>query len=151
MRRNNSRLSFSLLASLSFWGCSICIGSGELVVKKNYLYNKCGLLNGVSVKEIKVDSLQNNVPSKYRMLRAAILYRQGATPNNDPKRLYFEKDCKESYVYQGGQIADTIKGPMTFKRNAWYLLEDDDTIIFMFIDSSDERKLLPQQKLKVNY
>lgn len=98
-----------------------------------------------------MDSFQNNMPSKYIVLKGATLYRQGASPNNDPKRLYFDKDCKENYIYQGDQIIDTIKGPMVFKRSAWYLLQDDDTNVFMFIDNSGDRKLFPQQKLKVNY
>jgi hypothetical protein len=151
MIRTKSSLLFFLLASLELWSCSICIGGGELVVKKNYVYNKCGLLNGVSINEIKVNSFQNNVPSKYIVLRGATLYRQGASPNNDPKRLYFDKDCKENYIYQGDQIIDTIKGPMAFNRNAWYLLQNDDTNVFMFIDDSGNRKLFSQQKLKVNY
>jgi hypothetical protein len=119
--------------------CFQCITGGQLHIKKTYVSNACGLLNGVYIREIKVDSMQNEIPSKYATLRSTHLYRQGASPNNDPKKLYFYKDYKEVYLWDNDKIVDTIKGPLTFKKENWYLFQSRDahTEIYMFIDKSD--------------
>lgn len=133
-------LLFSTLATI-LTSCLQCITGGQLHIKKSYVSNVCGLVNGVYVKEIKVDSFQNNIPTKYTITRSASLYRQGASPSNDPKKLYFDKDCKEVYLWDKDNIIDTIKGPMTFNRENWYLFYSMDahTEIYMFVDKSGDR------------
>jgi len=134
-------LLFSALA-IMLQGCLQCTTGGQLHVKKNYVSNVCGLVNGVYVREIRVDSFQNDIPTKYRTIRSVSLYRQLAPPNyNDPKRLYFDKDCRQVYLWNKDNIVDTIKGPMTFAKNNWYLFwsRDAHTEIFMFIDKSGKR------------
>lgn len=138
--RNWTLLLFSV-TSLMLTSCFQCVTGGQLHIKKNYVSNDCGLVNGVYVKEIKADSLQNGIPTKYTVIRSASLYRQGASPNNDPKKLYFDKDCKEIYLWDNDNIVDTIKGPMTFKKDNWYLFYSMDahTEIYMFVDKSGDR------------
>ena len=131
-------------------GC-ICLGGGELKVKKNHVFNKCGLLNGVYVTEIQVDSFENGRPVKYQPLRSTLLFRRGATPIKDPKKLYFKRDEKEFYLHHGEEIIDTVKGPMAFKKGMWYSMVDDDSQVFMVIEKSGKRKFITEQKLKVNY
>ena len=128
--------------TLLLQGCLQCITGGQLHIKKNYVSNACGLLNGVSVREIKVDSFKNDIPSKYTTIRSASLYRQGASPNNDPKKLYFDKDCKETYLWDKDNIVDTVKGTMTFNKETWYSFYSMDahTEIYMFIDKSGDRQ-----------
>ena len=122
--------------------CLQCITGGQLHIKRNYVSNVCGLLNGVDIKEIKVDSFENDVPVKYVTLRSAFLYRQGASPNNDPQKLYFNNDCKEHYLWDNGNVIDTVKGIMKFKSDSWYVFSsyDTHTKIYMFIDKSGERQ-----------
>jgi hypothetical protein len=128
--------------TILFTSCVHCITGGKLHIKKNYVSNACGLVNGVYVKEIKVDSFQNYIPSKYTTIRSASLYRQNASPNNDPKKLYFDKDCKEIYLWNKGNIVDTVKGPMTFNKENWYLFYSIDahTETYMFVDKSGNRR-----------
>jgi hypothetical protein len=123
-------------------GCMQCISGGQLHVKKNYVSNECGLVNGVHVREIKVDSFQNDIPTKYTTIRSATLYRQGASPNNDPKKLYFNKDCREIYLWDKNNIVDTVEGPLTFSKQTWYLFSSRDahTEIYMFVGKSGERQ-----------
>jgi len=148
MIRNLTLLFFSTLTIIltSCLQCTSgreqCITGGQLHIKKNYVSNVCGLVNGVYVREIKVDSFQNDIPTKYTTIRSASLYRQLAPPNyNDPKRLYFDKDCKETYLWEKDNIVDTVKGTMTFNKETWYLFYSIDahTEIFMFIDKSGKR------------
>ena len=138
--RNLALLLFSV-STIIWTSCSQCMTGGELHIKKHYVSNDCGLVNGVYVKEIKVDSFKNDIPKAYTTIRSASLYRQGASPNNDPKRLYFDKDCKEIYLWNKDKIVDTIKGPMTFNNENWYSFYSMDahTEIYMFIDKSGER------------
>jgi len=121
--------------------CLQCITGGQLHIKKKYVSNVCGLVNGVYVRKIEVDSFQNDIPTKYTTIRSASLYRQGASPNNDPKRLYFGKDCKEIYLWEKNKIVDTVKGPLTFEKETWYLFysRDAHTGIFMFVDKAGNR------------
>jgi hypothetical protein len=135
-------LLFSILTIL-LQGCLQCITGGQLHVKKNYVSNVCGLLNGVYVREIKVDSFQNDIPAKYTTIRSASLYRQGASPNKDPKRLYFDKDCKQIYLWEKGKIVDTVKVPLIVNKDNWYLFYSSDahTKVYMFIDKSGNRHL----------
>ena len=122
-------------------GCLQCITGGRLHVKKNYVSNVCGLVNGVYVREIKVDSFQNHIPTKYITISSASLYRQEASPNKNPKRLYFDKDCKQVYLWNKSNIIDTIKGSLIFNKDSWYLFKsrDANTEIYMFIDKSGDR------------
>ncbi len=89
-----------------------------------------------------MDSFKNDIPSKYTTTRSATLYRQGASPNKDPRRLYFNKDCKQVYLWNNDIIIDTIKGPLTFTTDSWYLFHSMDahTEIYMFIDKSGKRR-----------
>ena len=119
-----------------------CITGGQLHIKKNYVSNVCGLVNGVYVREIKVDSFQNDIPTKYTTIRSTSLHRPLSPPDyKDPKRLYFDKDCKEVYLWDKDKIVDTTKGPLTFKNENWYLFYSMDahTQIYMFIDKSGNR------------
>lgn len=126
---------------ITLTSCLQCITGGKLQIKKNSVSNVCGLLNGVYVEEINVDSFKNGIPAKYTTIRSASLYRQGASPNNDPKRLYFVKDCKEFYLWDKKKIVDTIKGPIIFRKENWYLFSsmDSHTEIYMFIGKSGDR------------
>ena len=138
----NLILLFFCTLPITLTSCLQCITGGQLRVKENYVSNVCGLVNGVYVREIKVDSFQNDIPKKYTTIRSAPLYRQLTPPDyNDPKRLYFDKDCKEVYLWTKDNIVDTVKGPMTFTKNNWYLFWSSDahTEIFMFIDNSGKR------------
>lgn len=128
--------------TLILQSCLQCITGGELHIKRNHVSNVCGLLNGVDIKGIQVDSFENNIPVKYVTLRSAFLYRQGASPNNDPKKLYFDKDCKEHYLWENGNVIDTLKGTMAFKNDSWYVFSSHDahTKIYMFIDKSGDRQ-----------
>jgi len=130
-----------LTTTIFLQSCFQCITGGELHINRNYVSNVCGLLNGVYIKEIKVDSFQNDIPTKYTTIRSTSLYRHGASPNNDPKRLYFDKDCKEVYMWDNENIVDTVKGPMGFKKENWYLFSSRDahTEIFMLIDKNGDR------------
>ena len=132
-----------LTATIILQSCLQCVTGGQLNIKRNYVSNVCGLVNGVYVREIKVDSFQNDIPTKYKTIRSASLYRQGASPNNDPKRLYFDKDCKEIYLWEKDNIVDTVKGPLTFKKDTWYLFysKDTHTGIFMFVDKAGNRHM----------
>lgn len=132
-------LSLSIIIVLQ--SCLQCTTGGQLNIKENYVANVCGLVNGVSIKEIKVDSFKNNIPTKYSTVRSASLYRHGASPNNNPKKLYYDKDCKETYLWNSEVIIDTIKTPINFKNENWYLFYsmDTHTEIFMFIDKSGKR------------
>jgi hypothetical protein len=128
-------------STIMLQSCLQCATGGKLHIKQNYISNVCGLLNGVHIREIKVDSFQGDIPSKYTTIRSASLHRQGASPNNDPKKLYFDKDCKEIYLWDQQNIVDTVKGPMVFKNENWYLFSSQDahTKIFMFIDKTGDR------------
>ena len=141
MTISNIRLLFFLTLPITLTSCLQCISGGQLHIKQNYVSNTCGLLNGVYVREIKVDSFQNDIPTKYTTIRSASLYKQGASPNNDPKKLYFDKDCKEFYLWDKENIVDTIKGPITFKNENWYLFTSMDahTEIYMYVDKSGDR------------
>lgn len=140
--RNLTLLLFSTLI-IALTSCLQCISGGQLHIKKNYVSNACGLVNGVYVRELNVDSFTNDIPTKYTTIRSASLYRQGASPNKDPKKLFFDKDCKEVYLWNKDIIIDTLKGPMTFSKEKWYLFYSMDahTSIFMFIDKSGDRQL----------
>ena len=142
MTIRNLTLLLFLTLLIILTSCLQCITGGQLHIKKNYVSNVCGLVNGVYVREIKVDSFQNDIPAKYTTIRSAPLYRQGASPNNDPKKLYFDKDCKEVYLWDKDNIVDTVKGPMTFNKENWYLFYSMDahTEIYMFIDKSGDRR-----------
>lgn len=123
-------------------GCLQCTTGGQLRIKKSYVSNVCGLVNGVYVREIKVDSFQNDIPVKFTTIRSASLYRPLSPPDyKDPKRLYFDKDCKEVYLWDKDKIIDTANGPLTFKNENWYLFYSMDahTGIYMFIDKSGNR------------
>jgi hypothetical protein len=139
----NLRILIFSTVTFVFQSCLQCITGGQLHIKKNYVSNVCGMVNGVYVREIKVDSFQNDIPTKYTTIRSAPLYRQGASANNDPKRLYFNKDYKEIYLWDKDNIVDTVKGPLTFKKETWYLFysRDAHTEIFMFIDKAGNRHL----------
>jgi len=144
MKINNLTLLVLSIFTFISQGCSRlqCITGGNLHIKKNYVSNACGLVNGVYVREIKVDSFHNELPIRYITVRSASLYRQLASPHySDPKRLYFDKDCKEVYLWDKDRIVDTIKGPLAFNTNNWYLFYSMDahTEIFMFIDKSGRR------------
>ena len=138
--RNLTLLVFSAL-TIILTSCLQCITGGRLHIKKNYVSNVCGLLNGVYVREIKVDSFKNGFPVKYTTLRSASLYRQGASPNHDPKKLYFDKDCKKFYLWDKEKVVDTIKGPFIFSKEKFYSFHSGDahTEIYMFIDKSGKR------------
>ena len=138
--RNLTLLLFSTLIT-ALTSCLQCISGGQLHIKKNYVSNACGLVNGIYVRELKVDSFTNDIPTKYTTIRSTSLYRQGASPNNDPKKLFFDKDCKEVYLWDKDKIVDTTKGPLTFKNENWYLFYSMDahTEIYMFIDKSGDR------------
>ena len=140
--RNLIFLLFSTL-TIILTSCLQCITGGQLHIEKNYISNVCGLVNGVYVREIKVDSFKNEIPSKYKTTLSASLYRQGANPNNDAKKLYFDKDCKEVYLWDKENIVDTVKGPIIFKKENWYVFYslDAHTEIYMFIDKTGDRKL----------
>ncbi len=141
--RSISILLFSTL-TIMLQGCLQCTTGGELHVKKSYVSNVCGLVNGVYVREIKVDSFQNDIPTKYTTIRSTSLYRPLSPPDyKDPKRLYFDKDCREVYLWDKDKIVDTTKGPLTFKNENWYLFYSMDahTQIYMFIDKSGNRHL----------
>jgi hypothetical protein len=129
--------------TLFLQSCLQCITGGQLHIKKNHVSNVCGLLNGVAIKEIKVDSFENDIQVKYVTIRSAFLYRQGASPNNDPKKLYFDKDCKEHYLWDKGNVIDTVKGAMKFKNDSWYVFSsyDTHTLVFMFVDKSNDRHI----------
>ena len=139
---NFTFLLFSTFTSL-LTGCLQCVTGGQMHIKKNYVSNTCGLVNGVYVREIMVDSFVNNIPTKYTTIRSASLYRQGSSPSNDPKKLYFDKDCKEVYLWDKNNIIDTVKSQFTFNIENWYLFESMDahTNIFMFIDKSGDRNI----------
>jgi hypothetical protein len=62
-------LSLSIIIVLQ--SCLQCTTGGQLNIKENYVANVCGLVNGVSIKEIKVDSFKNNIPTKYSTVRSA--------------------------------------------------------------------------------
>jgi hypothetical protein len=129
------------IPSIMLQGCLQCITGGNLHIKKRYVSNVCGLLNGVYVREVKVDSFYNNVPVKYATLRSASLYKQGASPNKDPKRLYFAKDCKRVFLWDKNKIVDTLYEPIKFNKNNWYLFHSTDANmeIFMFVDELGKR------------
>lgn len=122
-------------------GCLQCITGGNLHVRKNYVSNICGLVNGVYVREIKVDSFDKDIPAKFTTIRSAPLYRKGG-PHSDPRKLYFDRDCKEIYLWHNGKIVDTLKGPMIFNKEQWYLFYSMDahTEIYMFIDKRGDRQ-----------
>ncbi len=145
-----------VFAGILFQGCFVqCITGGNLHVKKKYVSNFCGLVNGVYIEEIKVDSLHHEIPVKYSRLRTANLYREGATPDKDPKRLYFIRDCKAYYTWKNGKITDTVKGALDFKLNNWYLFSstDSNTSIFMFIDGEGRKtfKEVSEKSRLVNF
>ena len=131
---------FSVL-SVFVPSCTRCITGGQLHIKENYISNACGLINGVYIKEIQVDSIVNNIPTKFITILSATLYRQGASPNNVPTRLYFDKDCKEVYLWSNEKIIDTIQSSFTFKEEAWYSFHSMDSHqeIFMLVDKSGKR------------
>ena len=121
--------------------CIECVTGGDLDIYEKYVYNNCGLLNGVYIEEIKIDSIVDGIPLKYTTVLSANLYKQGASPNNNPTRLYFDKDCKEIYSWEKGKIIDTLKGPLIFKKNTWYSFHSTDANenIFMFIEQIGKR------------
>lgn len=135
------RMLFLLTLPITLTSCLQCISGGQLHIKQNYISNSCGLVNGVYIREIKVDSFQNDAPTKYTTIRSANLHRQGASPNNDPKKLYFDKDCKEFYLWDRENIVDTVRGPIKFKNENWYLFTSMDahTEIYMYVDKSGDR------------
>jgi hypothetical protein len=141
MIARNLAILFFLALTIMLQSCLQCITGGQLHVKNNYVSNVCGLLNGVYVREIKVDSFQNEIPAKYTTIRSASLYRKSASPNKDPKRLYFTKDCKQIYLWDKGNIVDTVKGPLTVNKDSWYLFSSSDAHvqIYMFIDKVGTR------------
>jgi hypothetical protein len=138
--RNLTLLLFGVL-SLFLIGCLQCITGGRLHVNKNSVSNICGLLNGVHVQEIVVDSFENDIPIKYKPTRSTTLYRQGASPNHDPKKLHFGRDCKEVYLWDKDKIIDTVNGPMSFTKQNWYSFYSSDahTKIYMYVDKSGRR------------
>jgi hypothetical protein len=143
MRKKISTCLTIFPAILMLQSCLQCISGGKLHVKRKYVSNVCGLLNGVFVSEIRVDSFHNGLPVKYANIRSTTLYRNGASPNKDPKRLYYAKDCKRVFLWQNNKIKDTINQPMTFSKSNWYLFDsyDANTAIFMHIDSTGKRRL----------
>jgi hypothetical protein len=141
IKRNAFLLVFICILSFTIQGCLQCISGGNLHIRKKYVSNVCGLVNGVYVSEIRVDSFKNDLPFKYSTISSASLYRQGASPNHDPKRLYYTKDCKRIFLWKNDRIYDTLNTSFAFKQNSWYQFHSSDahTDIFIFIDKSGKR------------